>query len=306
MGQIIIDSQPIRKATKSNFLRSITQRRPPTQWAKGVGTKRERIRLQRDMINLQALLKAEAMGSLGSGYKRVFKEQAKVFEETAIAIGNGTRLRAKMLTKEWNPEEIALAYTIFEQASTIAFGAGALELQKMARSIYQSLIDRTYTRSRYVLGEANGIVNPNLAGRNEKLLGGLTLIQGATKRMADFHIQKSLEAQAAQFRTGIAWGEVVLTVKSAVENRIIIPSRLNTIARTEGGRAIDEGMKESAKVSDILTHMSVVGCQAIEPNIPTYNGIPTCNIEDVPVQDLDMVEFHINHTGAFVASRFKD
>ena len=110
MGQIIIDSQPIRKATKSNFLRSITQRRPPTQWAKGIGTKRERIRLQRDMINLQALLKAEAMGSLGSGYKRVFKEQAKVFEETAIAIGNGTRLRAKMLTKEWNPEEIALAF----------------------------------------------------------------------------------------------------------------------------------------------------------------------------------------------------
>jgi hypothetical protein len=72
------------------------------------------------------------------------------------------------------------------------------------------------------------------------------------------------------------------------------------------GKAADAGAAAAYKSNPAITYVSVVGCQAIEPGIPTYHGIPTCNIQNVPVHDCDKLEFHINHTGCIVPSGFKD
>ena len=81
-------------------------------------------------------------------------------------------------------------------------------------------------------------------------------------------------------------------------------NRVSTIARTELGQAADEGRKQSLKDVGTVTHVSVIGCEAREANSPTYRGESTCNIEDVPIEDVDELEWHPNHTGTIVPSRF--
>ena len=303
MGRAEI-SYPVRKASKSSFLQCVSQSIPPTKWSRV--TKANRLILQRDMLNLQSQLKAEAMGKLPKAFKSIFAAQVSVFADEARRLGNrlGFRRGKGMKAAEWSAEEIALGLTLLREASASAFTRDQ-SIINMARGNYQSLIDRAYARARFLLGEADGLLNPRLASRNQRLLNNLKKVQVSTRNMADFRIKKAFD-DAQMFRLGVAWGEAVASVAKSVSDRIIIPSRLTTLGRTEGGRAVDEGIKEAAKRSDIVSHMSVVGCKAVEPNIPTYNGAPTCNIEDVPVEDVDLVEFHINHTGAWIASRFRD
>lgn len=81
-------------------------------------------------------------------------------------------------------------------------------------------------------------------------------------------------------------------------------SRSMTIARTEMGRAFDTGTLEALTQSGLVSHISVIGCQKREPSSPTYRGESTCNIQDVPIEDAPLLEFHPNHTGVIVASRF--
>ena len=56
----------------------------------------------------------------------------------------------------------------------------------------------------------------------------------------------------------------------------------------------------------MITHVSVIGCEAREPGSPQYRGESTCNIQDVPINDADKLEFHPNHTGTIVPSRFRN
>lgn len=85
--------------------------------------------------------------------------------------------------------------------------------------------------------------------------------------------------------------------------------RVRTIARTELGNAWTEGTAGALKSSETVTHVSVIGCMEREPNSPQYRGESTCNIEDVPLGELDAlmeVGWHPNHSGTLVASRFSD
>ena len=291
---------PIRRASKRDFLRLITRRVPPSRWTKGKN-KADRVALQRDILRLQSALKAEAMGVLPNAFKKVLEDQIDVFTQTALTLGVRTGLNRKAYkASDWTAEEIALGALLLRAASREAFG-NYLALNRMARPVYQSLMDRAYARSRYLLGEADGLVNPMLANRNEKILRNLRDVQVSTKSMADFRIGKALESGIL---ANASWGDAVAGVTASVAERIKSASRLTTFGRTESFIAVDEGIKEAAKISNSLTHMSVVGCRAIEPNIPTYMGTPTCNIENVPIQDVDIVQFHVNHTGAWFPSRF--
>ena len=292
---------PIRRASKREFLRLITRKIPPSQWKRN-GSKSERVALQRDVVRLQSALKAEAMGILPKSFKGVFEEQINRFKETALFLGNRYKLRSKNYkASDWTAEEIATGVGILMSSSIAAFGNEAA-LIAMSRPKFQSLIDRAYARTRYLLGEADGIVNPRLAARNESILRKLKDVQVSSKNMADFKIGKAVDSGAL---SGSSWGDAVAAVTATIAGRVNSGSRLNSLGRTEAFHAVDEGLKEAVKMSGSLTHMSVVGCKAIEPNIPTYMGTPTCNIEDVPIQDVDMVQFHVNHTGAWFPSRFK-
>ena len=291
---------PVRRASKQDFLKLITRRIPPSRWNKAT-SKSEKVALQRDVVRLQAALKAEAMGILPSAFKKVLEDQLRVFRDTALTLGVRTGLNRKGLKSEhWTAEEISLGALLLGAASTAAFGSD-LALSRMARPVYQSLIDRSYARSRYLIGEADGLVNPMLANRNEKILRKLRDVQSSTKNMADFRIRKVIDSPSF---IESSWANGVAAVTASVSERIISPSRLNTFGRTESFIAVDEGLKEAVKISDSITHMSVVGCRAVEPNIPTYQGTPTCNIQNVPITDVDSVEFHVNHTGAWFPSRF--
>lgn len=85
----------------------------------------------------------------------------------------------------------------------------------------------------------------------------------------------------------------------------IATNRVPTIVRTELGRAADRAAIRGMRDSEVVTHVSVIGCEAIEPGIPTWNGIPTCNIKNVPIASAGDLRFHPNHTGAIVASGFR-
>jgi len=83
-------------------------------------------------------------------------------------------------------------------------------------------------------------------------------------------------------------------------------SRIRTIARTELNGAYAKGSVASYLQSDVVAHVSVIGCEAREPGSPTYRGESTCNIQDVPVVDADNLQFHPNHTGTIVPSGFRE
>lgn len=83
-------------------------------------------------------------------------------------------------------------------------------------------------------------------------------------------------------------------------------SRIATIVRTESGRIADAVTRHVLQAEGKVSHVSVSGCKAIEPGIPTYKGVPTCNIQNVPTQDMGQLQFHINHTGVIVPSYFFD
>lgn len=86
----------------------------------------------------------------------------------------------------------------------------------------------------------------------------------------------------------------------------IAGNRIQTIARTEMGRAADDATKLAMKDSGVVSHFSVIGCQAIEPNSPTWHGIHTCNIQNVPIEAEAEIKFHPNHTGTIVVAGFYD
>jgi hypothetical protein len=98
--------------------------------------------------------------------------------------------------------------------------------------------------------------------------------------------------------------ETLKIVRAASEG--VAKGRIPTITRTMMGLAADEGNKAAYLEGGDVTHVSVFGCQSIEPGSPTYRGIHTCNIQDVPVEDMDKLFFHPNHTGTIIPSRFRN
>lgn len=86
----------------------------------------------------------------------------------------------------------------------------------------------------------------------------------------------------------------------------LLTSRVGTIARTESSVIVDASASNCYMESGRVLTVQVVGCQAIEPNIPEYEGVPTCNITGVPAEDADKLEFHPNHTGYIVPETFAD
>jgi hypothetical protein len=122
------------------------------------------------------------------------------------------------------------------------------------------------------------------------------------------NINNTTRRRLAQTITnGIAEGKHPIEVIADVRKRIpqIATNRVPTIVRTEMGRAADAASVRAMRDSTVVTHVSVTGCEAIEPGIPTFRGVPTCNIKNVPIEYAGDLRFHINHTGAIIATGFK-
>jgi hypothetical protein len=168
--------------------------------------------------------------------------------------------------------------------------------------------------------QTSPIYSDTTAGTYEALTAKL----GGTVNKADMLNQKYQGKLLAQQVTGITHTtklKMSKVIRDGIEDKLtvyemvkllrekyptIASNRFPTIARTEMGRAADLGTKNALKNSNSVLECSVIGCEAIEPGIPTFNGVPTCNIQGVPVHSVDQLEFHINHTGAIVPSKFKE
>ena len=137
--------------------------------------------------------------------------------------------------------------------------------------------------------------NKLITAKADNLCNLVTGISETTKKRMRRIFQEKLDA-------GATMGDVIQTFRDSFPQ--IAASRIPTIVRTELGRAANEAQILSFKNSLSVTHCSVVGCQAVEENSPTYRGFHTCNIRNVPVEDLELVEFHINHTGSWVPTGF--
>jgi hypothetical protein len=103
-------------------------------------------------------------------------------------------------------------------------------------------------------------------------------------------------------------GEPPAAVAAKIRKRMpeIASNRAQTIARTELGQSSDEATLLVMKQSEVVTHVSVLGCETIDqPPSPHFDGMPTCNIRNVPIVREEELIFHPNHTGAIVPSAFR-
>jgi hypothetical protein len=98
-------------------------------------------------------------------------------------------------------------------------------------------------------------------------------------------------------------GEVMEEVRRKIPQ--IATNRVPTIVRTEMGKVADKAAIRSMKDSEVVTHVSVFGCMAVEKGSPTFRGTSTCNIKNVPIEYAGDLRFHVNHTGAITSSGFK-
>lgn len=169
----------------------------------------------------------------------------------------------------------------------------------------RSVMDQGYAKTSMLMGQVAKEGNSALAARALNLADKITDISERTR---------------GQFRRILTEAvDEKLSVASTVRRLRKEMPKLNgqralTIARTELNRGWYEGAVQSFKESTTLTHVSIVGCESIEqerwdqPSFQQYmwNGKGTCNAEDVPVQELDKLNFHPNHTGSPVPSGFAE
>lgn len=129
----------------------------------------------------------------------------------------------------------------------------------------------------------------------DKLCMKVTRISATTRRRMQKFFDDNIKA-------GTTVKEMIEKMK--LEFPKVTKDRAARIVRNELSLAANAAQILSFKESRTVTHCSVIGCQAIEDNSPEYKGFHTCNIRNVPVADLEEVEFHIGHTGSWVPSGF--
>jgi hypothetical protein len=162
----------------------------------------------------------------------------------------------------------------------------------------QSVMGQAYSRTGILLGqESDPQFSMTIAQKSREIAQRIVGINDTTRDLFRRTIQRAIDDG--------------LTVTETAERlRDMMPhfsaSRINTIARTETNNAWTRGSVASFQEIKTLSHVSVIGCEAREPSSPQYRGESTCNIEDVPVEDAGLLDFHPNHTGTIVPSRFRE
>jgi hypothetical protein len=183
---------------------------------------------------------------------------------------------------------------LWEQAIQEELARAGSEVVLHAQPAIQSVVDSTYQKVSMSLG-----ANPT---RSQMASLG-SRARAIASRLKDL-LHTTIERIRRVVRSGIEEGKTVFEVAEDLRNHTptVSTNRIPTIARTEIGRATDAASKAAMKDSMVVSHISVVGCEKIERSSPRYRGIPTCNIQNVPIWDEDKLEFHINHTGCIVVS----
>lgn len=187
---------------------------------------------------------------------------------------------------------------IWLEAIEEVFGSAALESTLEFVPTLRSVMDQGFSKTQSMMGVKvhrgdPAIIARRVQGIAERVVG----VSATTKKRLASVIRRSIDDGLTVSETATE----LLSVSAKINE-----ARAMCIARTELSNAYTQGAIEAYKQSPTLTHVSVIGCEARESNGPLYRGEPTCNIEDVPVSESDQLEWHPNHTGCLIPSKFKD
>lgn len=265
----------------------------PGAGAKAVAAQRSRI--HRDLVRTRRLLMRDGQRELSAAVLSFFDRKLdELLNEVTSRIGAAS---APVPMAKMNTDAILRA--IWNGAIDRVFSPKIdVDLLSEYLPVVQSIAARSYDRTCTIMGDEKAPdASVSILRRSQNLASQVTRINTTTRT-------KLVEVINRTFDEGMTLSEATRTIRDEVTD--INAARIPTIARTEIGRAVDEGVKQSLKESETVTHVSVYGCQGREPGSPTYRGESTCNIQDVPIADVDKLEFHPNHTGAILPSRFAE
>lgn len=250
----------------------------------------------RDMVRARRHLMVIGIRTLSEFLVKYFTERLEVacdrMDGNLRKVAHIPRTKATFDIEGLGPEE-----ALWREALEEALGPNAsVYLIPQFVPIVQSIAAQSHARTTLFLGDPpQPTASVNILRRAQDMGRQITRINETVR-----------ERVVRQVMTAVEEGQTVAETVRMIREQIpeIARARVPTIARTEIGNAIDHGTKEAVKNSPSVTYVSVIGCQAVEPNIPTFDGRPTCNIENVPSQRVDELKFHPNHTGAIIPSGF--
>lgn len=186
--------------------------------------------------------------------------------------------------------------TLWADALEEAMREAGLEYTTVLTNGIRSALDATYGATSVLLGvEATAATDAWLSQRATTLAQRITRISETTRNQF-----RDLLRQAI-YEDDLTPMELSRKIRERFTS--FSASRAACIARTEPMMAANQGSLRAMTDSGVVTHVSVVGCEAREPGSPQYNGQSTCNIENVPIKDAYQLDFHPNHTGCIVPSR---
>ncbi len=269
-------------------------------WENFNGTTNGR-RLQADMHKVRIQAMAKGLRLLSKPLARLMREQVETvcnYVDERISRYEGTASIEFMGLKSRVTISGGQGNAFLADALNAVFGDDAdIKVSKTVRGALQSVADDVADKTSRLLGtelsEHGRILNQRQANQ---IATEVTRINDTTRERIQETVRRTLED-----------GGTVVDAIDSVRKRIpqIATNRVPTIVRTEMGRAADYAAIQSMRESNVVTHVSVVGCEAIEPGIPTFRGIPTCNIKNIPMAFAGDLRFHPNHTGAVIATGFK-
>lgn len=186
---------------------------------------------------------------------------------------------------------------LWVEAMNEVFKDAGLEAVATVMPTVQSIMAQGYSKTSLILGQDPDEVSRLVAIQSKAIARRITNISETTRERIMLRVVDSIES-------GLTVAETAAAIESAAPQ--IYGNRALTIARTELNNAWTKGTVMAMQESETITHVSVIGCEAREASSPTYRGESTCNIADVPIADADSLEFHPNHTGNIVPSRFRN
>lgn len=258
----------------------------------------EGVKLNSDITNIQRFARGRGQKLLGDKLSRYFSK----LKESVIDRGLSTARRVYGVRAEEVQVSNAQQEAIWEEAVVTVLAVMGDELVLDILPLVQSVSSDAYAK----VGSLLNMTSPGqpwqppvafqseLNRRVNEIASGIKGINETTQlRIRDVILD------------GIESGRNPIEVAESIrQSSKIGESRINTIARTEMGKASDLGTKLAMKHSGSVSHLSVFGCSGVEISSPHIDGNPTCNISNVPIWREAELVFHPNHTGVIFASGF--
>jgi len=274
---------------------------PDAGWAQCYFEGRKGLSLQMDMIMIYRLERARGIERLSRDLKEILDAQYGAVVDRAREATLGAY--GQLSWKGFNvPQRDILSIWLEAiRTETVRFTDA---IKRRIRNAATSIAFGVFTKTAELLGyRAQATSQTALVRKIGEMAEDSESLTGTSQRRLNDRVDREIQ------RIGEADGDVpAIAVADRLQNEIgkMVDGRVPTISRTEAGRAADIGRIEALQQSGVVTHVSVVGCCCIEATSPTYRGIPTCNIQNVPIEDASQLTFHPNHQGMIIPSRLVD